>query len=298
MSELSEIKSGGLRSKGVQRQSSPELPLVSIVTVVYNGAAHLEQAMQSVIGQSYANIEYLLIDGGSSDGTLEIVAKYQDRLDYWISEPDRGIYDAMNKGIALCRGELIALLNADDYYQPDAVEAVVESYRRQPSAQILYGHAFFIDDALKLRYRSRAHADYWRGMCFSHQAMFVQRDLYLALGSYDAGLRIAADYDFVVKCFTRGIAFTEVDAFLVNYRDSGLSAQDRIASMREGRRVLRRYLSACSRQHLVYLCLLGKSLFLSQVLKMIKASCGAPTAARLSAWYLRAFIAREREPWL
>jgi glycosyltransferase involved in cell wall biosynthesis len=97
---------GGLRTKGLFKATSPAKPLITVITVVLNGERHLEQAIQSVIKQDYPHIEYVIIDGGSTDGTLDIIRKYEARIDYWVSEPDNGIYDAMNKGIALARGEL------------------------------------------------------------------------------------------------------------------------------------------------------------------------------------------------
>ena len=102
---MSETMKGGRRERGEQRSSSPFEPLVSIVTVVYNGASTLERTMQSVFAQGYPNIEYIVVDGGSNDGTLDLLRKYEDRLDLWVSERDKGIYDAMNKGVALCTGE-------------------------------------------------------------------------------------------------------------------------------------------------------------------------------------------------
>lgn len=287
---------GGLRTKGEHKRSTTEMPLISVVTVVYNGDRYLEQTILSIINQTYENIEYIIVDGGSIDGTLDIIRKYAERIDYWVSEPDNSIYDAMNKGIELAGGELIGLLNADDYYEPGAVVAVVDRYREEPSPRILYGNTFFLNEALNLRYKSYGHTRYWRGMCFSHQAMFVHRDIYRAIGKYDDSLRIAADYDFVVRCFTHGICITPVGAFLVNYRDSGLSAQNQILSMHEGRRVLRRYVSFFSREHLVYLGLLGKSMLLAAFLRMIRGACGGRAVARASAWYLKTFIAREWEP--
>src|SRR5690349_11081866 len=100
-------------------------PLVSIITIVYNGEKHLEQTIQSVLSQTYSNIEYIIIDGGSVDNSISIIKKYNNRLAYWISEKDSGISDAFNKGIAKARGEIIGLINADDWYETDAVEKVV-----------------------------------------------------------------------------------------------------------------------------------------------------------------------------
>src|ERR1700742_4639960 len=113
---------GGLRLKGIKKQSEIDNPLVSVVTVVYNGAKHLEQTINSVLNQSHKNVEYIIIDGGSTDGTLDIIKRYEDKIDYWQSERDGGIYFAMNKGVSLAKGELIGILNADDFYLLDTAK--------------------------------------------------------------------------------------------------------------------------------------------------------------------------------
>src|SRR5574342_808175 len=143
---------GGLRAKGFLRKSSAENPLVSVITVVYNGARHLEQTLLSVINQGYGNIEYIVVDGGSVDGTLDIIGKYEDRIDYWVSEPDDGTYDAMNKGIELAHGELIGLLNSDDYYEPDAIGIIAGKYKEKPTPQIVFGNAYALPEEMQVRY--------------------------------------------------------------------------------------------------------------------------------------------------
>src|SRR4051812_41105410 len=96
-----------------------KLPLISVITVVYNGAATLERTIKSVLKQTYKNIQYIIIDGRSNDGTIDIIKKYEKYISYWVSEPDKGIYDAMNKGVAAATGTLVGILNSDDYYVPD-----------------------------------------------------------------------------------------------------------------------------------------------------------------------------------
>ncbi|QGZ90198.1 glycosyltransferase family 2 protein [Microcystis aeruginosa] len=132
---------GGLRTKGYFKQSYREtsevsekfaVPLVTIITVVFNGEKHLEQTIQSVISQTYDNVEYILIDGGSTDGTVDIIRKYEDKIDYWVSEPDAGISDAMNKGISLATGILINHLHAGDKFAADTtLSSVVSSYNSE-----------------------------------------------------------------------------------------------------------------------------------------------------------------------
>ena len=112
---------GGLRTKGITKSSRPGEPLISVVTVVYDGAATLGQTIRSVLGQTYGNVEYVIIDGGSIDGTLDVIRSYEDRIDYWQSEPDGGIYDAMNKGIALATGEYVYVLGCDDFLVDEGI---------------------------------------------------------------------------------------------------------------------------------------------------------------------------------
>lgn len=299
MSEMSVVEkrslSGGLRTRNAYKEAWQDAPLVTIVTVVFNGATHLEQTIASVLAQDYQPLEYIIIDGGSTDGTLDSIRKYEDRVDYWASEADRGIYDAMNKGIALARGTWIGLLNADDYYEPGAVSAVMARVKEYPGSQLVYGNTYVVQERLGIRYKWYASTKYWLGMCFSHQALWVHSEVYRQFGGYDDSLRIAADYDFVVKCFTSGLRMASVDAFVVNYRDSGISARNLMHSMWEGRHVLRRYVGLVSKQHLVFSGLVLKSLLFTWIMEVLQVCFGPTVVIRCSEWYIRTVIAKERE---
>ena len=119
---------GGLRTKGYFKKSFDDKPLISIITVVFNGEKYLEETIQSVINQTYSNVEYIIIDGGSSDGTLDIIKKYEERIDYWVSEKDRGIYDAMNKGIDVASGKWLNFMNGgDEFYDNKVIENIFKN---------------------------------------------------------------------------------------------------------------------------------------------------------------------------
>ncbi len=135
---------GGRRIAGLHKASHPAKPLISIITPVLNGEAHLEQTIQGVLNQTYDNIEYIVVDGRSADGSLRIIQEYDDRIDYWVSEIDDGISDAFNKGIRLSRGEFIGIINADDWYESDAVETVVKNKDR--IEHFCYGACTYVDD--------------------------------------------------------------------------------------------------------------------------------------------------------
>jgi len=279
---------GGLRITGAApRQSAPGAPLVSIVTVVCNGAAHIEQAIASVLGQSYRNVEYLVVDGGSTDGTLEIIRRYSDRIDYWISEADSGIYAAMNKGVQLARGELIGLLNADDFYETDALEQLVACCQDNPLPAIYYGDNLVLHDDLQLTYRRHATLRYWLGMSICHQAMFVHREVYRALCGYREDLRFAADYDFLLRAAAVRIPMVHVPAFLVNYRETGLTSLHYVASLAEARRINRDCFGRFSRRHAAYLAGYGRTLVLHALQQGVRLACGQQVLDRLRNFYLR-----------
>lgn len=197
--------------------------LVSIITVSYNAAKTIEQTIRSVINQTYDSIEYIIIDGGSTDGTVDIIKKYEDQITYWVSEPDKGIYDAMNKGIAHAKGDIIGIINSDDWYEIDAIEQVVQYY--EEGEKVYHGAirnyqedgVTFITPATKSLERLK------RGMVVNHPAMFVNKEVYERYGAFSLEYRIAADWDFTLKVHMQGVSFIRIDKILANFRLGGVS---------------------------------------------------------------------------
>ncbi|MDY0238201.1 MAG: glycosyltransferase family 2 protein [Campylobacterales bacterium] len=216
---------GGLRTKGYFKKSFEEKPLISIVTVVYNGEEHLEGTIQSVINQTYDNVEYIIVDGGSTDGTLEIIKKYEDRIDYWLSEKDAGIYDAMNKGVKLCSGEVIGLINADDWYELDAVREISKAYTHSDKKTIFHAYLNIIqeDKETYIVYPPQDLFILKKGMILSHPTVFVPKEIYKRHGLFSTKYKIASDWDLMLRLYLAGVNFHEIKSLVANFRIGGAS---------------------------------------------------------------------------
>ena len=184
--------------------ASNDLPVVSIVTPSFNQASYLEATIRSVLDQDYPRLEYIVIDGGSTDGSLEILRRYESRLAVLVSEPDRGQTDAINKGFALARGEILAWLNSDDTYRAGAIAEAVAYLCKHPEVGMVYGAAYYIDAAGRQVGRFRAaptdHARLRRGVTgIPQQAMFFRSRLWRMAGPLDPTFQFAMDYDLWVR---------------------------------------------------------------------------------------------------
>ncbi|GAA4434522.1 glycosyltransferase family 2 protein [Ravibacter arvi] len=200
-----------------------ELPLISVVTVVRNGQKTLEQAINSVLNQSYPNVEYIIIDGGSTDGTLDIIKGYESRLRHWTSEPDSGIYDAMNKGIEICRGELIGIVNSDDWYEPNTVELIVNRYIDEGRKNgVYYGFLKLWKDEVEHSIR-RFHHNFYNEHMIQHPTWFVSKSIYQKFGDFDRSYRVAGDFELFQRFIKSKVDFFPLDAVLSNFRIGGIS---------------------------------------------------------------------------
>ena len=224
--QISKRVEGGLRTRGYSKKSTSEKPLVSIITVVFNGEDYLEQTIQSVINQTYENIEYIIIDGGSNDNTVNIIHKYDEFIDYWISEEDSGIYDGMNKGISLATGDWFNFLNCSDYFVDNEVLKKIFSLKRE-NITVLYGDVLILkennDSYLHKSIILETDKSLKKGMLVCHQAIFYHRGI---MQYYDATLRLKAEWKHLIS-MTRQDNFypLKLDFPIVYYRLGGESAQ-------------------------------------------------------------------------
>ncbi len=202
-------------------------PLISIITVCLNSEKTIERTLQSVVKQTYSNIEYIIIDGKSTDKTLNIINKYKEIFREKmtvISEEDGGLYDAMNKGIRLAHGEMIALLNSDDWYEDNTIDSVMQKYETADTDTcIVYGMLRRIKDNSEHSIQF-LHADFLEteGMC--HSSCFISRKAYEISGLYDTHYRIASDFDLLIRMKRAGVKFIPVYSVLTNFLMGGTSS--------------------------------------------------------------------------
>lgn len=197
-------------------------PKISVITITYNSAKTVEETIKSIISQNYDDLEYIIIDGGSTDGTLNIVNKYRDKIAVVISEPDNGISDAFNKGIKNASGEIIGIINSDDLLLPGALQKIAEHY--SPDIDVYSGILLFWDDKtgetsecipdvkfnkLKLQYN------------VNHPSRFIRKDAYERFGCYEVNLRYMMDIELLCRFYKNGATYKYIDSQLAKFRMGG-----------------------------------------------------------------------------
>ncbi len=218
-------------------------PKLSVITVVYNNVQHIERTLQSVIRQTYGNLEYIVVDGVSTDGTWEVVERYRQHISLLISEKDKGIYDAMNKGLALATGDYVLFMNSGDEIY--AVDTVAHIFAAEPDADIYYGETEMIDEAGQSLGRRRHQAPEnftWRsfnyGMSVSHQAIYIRRSL---TEPYNLQYQLSADIDWILNTVRKAGKIVNVRRYVAKYLVGGLSKQRHRQSLAERFAIMRKH---------------------------------------------------------
>ncbi|MFD2288806.1 glycosyltransferase [Pedobacter petrophilus] len=212
---------------------------ISIITVVYNGEAYLKECIESVINQSYQNMEYIIVDGDSTDGTLSIIEEYQTHVHQLISEPDQGLYDAINKGIAMASGEIVGILNADDMLaDQNVIEQIAKSFVQDSSIDAVYGDLNYIhpiNHKILRAWKSKqaGKKEIARGWMPAHPTLYIRKQLFGKYGNYALNLGTAADYDLILRYFYQHqLKAYYIPFLMVNMRMGGVSNKNFSSLMR------------------------------------------------------------------
>lgn len=214
----------------MKKDNCTYVPKISVITICYNAVESIEKTILSVLNQTYNNIEFIVVDGASTDGTIEIVNKYKEKISHFISEPDKGIYDAMNKGIKAANGEWINFMNAGDtFYSKNSVSLMINKFLRDGNIDVYYGyqvHSFeygkYIRKRLPLEYFSRC-------MPIGHASTFVRSAL-LKESGFDCRFKVAADYNFFYNLYMSGGLFHFIDVIVADFEATeGVSSNDKNA---------------------------------------------------------------------
>lgn len=222
-------------------------PKFSIITVTYNAERFLKQTILSVLSQSYPNIEYIIIDGNSTDGTREIIEQFAAGLAYWSSEPDKGLYDAMNKGLQHATGDYVWFINAGDtLYSSDLVQHLAQNIsRKKRMPDVIYGETMIVDEAgntigpRRLRApRALSWGSFRSGMRVCHQSFIAKRSI---VPMYDTQYRLVADYEWCIRCLKQSNFIYNSRLILSNFMEGGISEERRKESLKERYRVMCRY---------------------------------------------------------
>ena len=224
------------------------LPTFSIITVTYNAGKVLEDTIQSVISQTYRNVEYIIVDGNSKDNTLEIIGKYSKHISKMVSEPDKGLYDAMNKGIRMATGDYLCFLNAGDkFHEKETLQQIAETLKDKDLPDVIYGETAIVDEDgnfLHMRRLSTPERLNWKsfkqGMLVCHQAFLAKRELALKY-PYDMQYRFSADFDWCIRIMKEAKCLHNTRLTLIDYLNEGMTTRNHKASLKERFRIMAKH---------------------------------------------------------
>ena len=213
-------------------------PFFTIITVVRNGSETLQRCINSIKSQSFKEFEYLIIDGASSDGTLEIIRENAAVISFAISEEDQGLYFAMNKGLELARGKYVGILNADDIYLPNTLELVRDVILKDSNSDVIYGAMSYFSQPHKTHF---IHSEELSKRMIFHPTCFVSNEAYKKHGNFNTKYRVAADYEFIMRCYKANAKFVGINSALASFSDGGTSARLRLRSILETSEIQAKY---------------------------------------------------------
>lgn len=256
-------REGGLRTNGHFKKSLPDKPLISIITIVFNGEKYLEDTILNIIKQSYDNVEYVVIDGVSTDRTLEIIKKYEGEIDYWVSEPDKGLYDAMNKGIGLANGDWVNFMNAGDvFYNTGMIDSLVNYFKED--ASLIYGDVRVAYTDHENTQKADKFSNLWKGMICCHQSIFTRRQALIEL-MFNLEYNLASDYEFLCRFYIQGYKAKKIDMVISRIIAGGQADSRRIETLLELQKISSNFFKSRN----VFTSIKFKILILIQLLKRV-----------------------------
>ena len=198
---------------------------ISIITVCLNSVKTIEKTIRSVISQGIENLEYIIIDGGSNDGTVDVIRNYSNYITYWVSEPDSGIYNAMNKGLKHATGDVIGILNSDDWYEDRTIKIVESTFINNHDVEVLFGNITLVDlEGNQKAHENPSFSTLWYQMSVTHPATFVKKDIYEKYGTFNEHYKIAADYELMYRFWKSKVNFAHIDCIFTYFRTIGVSS--------------------------------------------------------------------------
>lgn len=214
-------------------------PLISIVTIVFNNVQSIEKTVKSVIEQSYPNFEYIVIDGASTDGTVALLNKYSDQIHQLVSEPDKGLYDAMNKGVDRCNGDYVIFMNSGDWFYNNNVLKEIFTSADMREYDFIYGATELRTESGSRIYKSGNASNFWKKLVI-HQSLFTKREICLS-NKFDLSYKVSADFDFIYKLFFFRHKFKQLDVVVSSFDMVGYSHHHRYIGFKEDRKIALKY---------------------------------------------------------